>query len=113
MAWLMRFINGQKRSMGEVSLIPVQVIWAAKESVILIDLEVAAGSTIKEVIEQSGILEQAPEIDLVRNRVGIFGKCHTFESPVAPRDRIEIYRPLTISSAKARRLRARTEPKKR
>lgn len=91
------------------SLIPVQVVWGGD---LPIELEVATGATIEEVIHQSGILEKNREIDLAIDRVGIFGKIHPLKSPVSKNDRIEIYRPLVISSSEARRLRARVRDKK-
>ena len=86
--------------------IAVQVCYARPERQLLLSLEVAAGSTLQQAIAASGILQQAPEIDLASARVGIYGKLKTLESIVREHDRIEIYRPLIADPKEARRRRA-------
>lgn len=58
-------------------------------------LEVPDGSTIKEVIEKSGLLKMFPEIDLETQRVGIFGRLTKLDAVVQEGNRVEIYRPIT------------------
>ena len=58
-------------------------------------LDVAEGSTVQDAILRSGLLEQFPEIDLGRNRVGIFGKLVGLDTVLAEGNRVEIYRPIT------------------
>lgn len=89
--------------------IPVQVCYATSERQLLLDLEVAAGSSLRQVIIASGILQQVPEIDLARARVGIYGKLKALETVAHERDRIEIYRPLIADPKEARRRRAGRE----
>jgi len=55
-------------------LIPVEVAYARPDKQRIIPLEVPVGTTVREAIEASGILEAFPEIDLTRNKVGIFGR---------------------------------------
>jgi uncharacterized protein len=74
---------------------------------ILRALDVDAGTTIGQAIEQSGILQEAPEINLVTMPVGIYGKKKTLDTVLQPRDRIEIYRPLIADPKDARRRRAK------
>ncbi|QBE67494.1 RnfH family protein [Pseudoduganella lutea] len=74
---------------------------------ILRALDVEAGTTIGQAIEQSGILQEAPEINLVTMPVGIYGKKKTLDTVLQPRDRIEIYRPLIADPKDARRRRAK------
>lgn len=57
--------------------------------------EVPDGSTVKEVIEISGVLEMFPEIDLENQKVGIFGKLAKLDTVVDDGNRVEIYRPIT------------------
>jgi putative ubiquitin-RnfH superfamily antitoxin RatB of RatAB toxin-antitoxin module len=57
--------------------------------------EVPDGSTVKEVIEISGVLEMFPEIDLENQKVGIFGKLAKLDTVVEDGNRVEIYRPIT------------------
>jgi len=58
------------------------------------DIDVSEGTTVQNAIERSGILKQFPEIDLEKNKVGIFGKLTTLDAALNDGDRIEIYRPI-------------------
>ena len=69
-------------------------------------LEVRSGTSVRETIEQCGLLGQFPEIDLDANKVGIFGKLVKLEQTVEEGDRIEIYRPLIADPKTARKRRA-------
>ena len=91
--------------MGEPR-IPVQLAYARPTRTYLFDLMVAPGSTVQDVITASGIKQQAPEIDLLHWRVGIFAKLKTLSTPVRPGDRVEIYRPLIADPKESRRKRA-------
>lgn len=58
-------------------------------------LEVPDGSTVKDVIELSGLLNMFPEINLEKQKVGIFGKLAKLDAEVAEGNRVEVYRPIT------------------
>ncbi len=58
-------------------------------------LDVPAGSTVRDVIRLSGILDMFPEIDLETQRVGVFGKPVKLDAEVKEGSRIEVYRPIT------------------
>ena len=58
-------------------------------------LEVPDGSTVKEVLELSGILNMFPDIDLETQKVGIFGKISKLDTVVVDGNRVEVYRPIT------------------
>lgn len=85
----------------------VEVVYALPGRAVLARVEVPAGATLREAIGRSGLLEQFPEIDLARNRVGVFGRLRALDQPVAPGDRVEIYRPLAADPKERRRRRAR------
>lgn len=91
---------------GTESLLQVQICYASPEAQIVLDLSVASGTTIQAVIAESGLLQQAPDIDLMLNRVGIYGKIKPLETLLRNHDRIEIYRPLTADPKDTRRIRA-------
>lgn len=59
------------------------------------DIEVPDGTTVKDAIERSGIINQFPEIDLEKNKVGIYGKASKLDAVLNDGDRVEIYRPIT------------------
>jgi len=88
-------------------MIVVEVVYADVRQQRLICIEIEAGSTIEAAIQHSGILQIFPEIDLTRQKVGIFGKARPLTELVAHGDRIEIYRPLIIDPKEARRAKAK------
>jgi putative ubiquitin-RnfH superfamily antitoxin RatB of RatAB toxin-antitoxin module len=73
----------------------VGVAYADKFKQLWLKLEVPDGSTVREAIDHSGLLDQFPEIDLERQKVGIFGKITKLDSVVEEGSRIEIYREIT------------------
>ena len=84
----------------------VEVAYALPDKQSLISLEIEDGSTLKEAIEASGILESFEQIDLTKDRVGIFSKFATLDTILRDKDRVEIYRPLLADPKKARKERA-------
>ncbi len=73
----------------------IGVAYADKFKQTWLKLDVPEGSTVQEAIERSGLLAQFPEIDLTKNKVGIFGRIVKLDSPLADGNRVEIYRPIT------------------
>jgi uncharacterized protein len=59
-------------------------------------LDVPRGSTVKDVIEQSGLLKTFPEIDLDTQKVGIFGKITKLDAVVNEGSRVEVYREILV-----------------
>ena len=86
--------------------ITVEVVFARPGEQCLERLQVDAGDTLESVIQQSGILESFPEIDLQTNKVGIFGKAAPLSTRLHDGDRIEIYRALIADPKEARKKRA-------
>ncbi|MDC8444465.1 MAG: RnfH family protein [Nitrosomonas sp.] len=83
----------------------VEVVYALPSRQILAKIWVPPETTLEQAIQFSGITKHFPEIDLNRNRIGIFGKLEKKETIVRPHDRVEIYRALLIDPKEARRLR--------
>nr|WP_246172969.1 RnfH family protein [Thermochromatium tepidum] len=83
----------------------VSVAYVGADGQALRALEVRAGTSVGEAIEQSGLLRRFPEIDLDVNKVGIFGRLVKLDQPVEEGDRIEIYRPLIADPKTARKRR--------
>ncbi len=86
---------------------PVEIVFALPEVQVLKRLEVPQGCTAEQAIAYSGILEQFPQIDLRKNKLGIFGQLINPEICLQPSDRVEIYRPVIIDPKEARRIRAK------
>ena len=91
----------------------VQVCYAKPEKQLLRELRVLPGCTIRAAIEQSGIIRDAPEIDLTVFRVGVHGKLKTLDTLLRECDRIEIYRPLVADPKESRRRRAAGKDEKK
>ncbi|MBW9256456.1 MAG: RnfH family protein [Candidatus Thiodiazotropha sp. (ex. Lucinisca nassula)] len=73
----------------------IGVAYADKFKQLWLKLEIPDGSTVMQAIEKSGLLEQFPEIDLTRQKVGIFGKIAKLDAVVEEGSRIEVYREIT------------------
>ena len=92
--------------MENAETIPVTVVYALADKQVVLALDVVADATIDEVIAQSGILEQFPEIELGKNKVGVFGKLGKLTDTLHAGDRVEIYRPLIADPKQVRKQRA-------
>ena len=84
----------------------VEVTYALPDKQSLVSLEVEKGTTLKEAIEASGILDSFEQIDLTKDRVGIFSKFATLDTVLREKDRVEIYRPLIADPKQVRKDRA-------
>ncbi|MGD9388577.1 MAG: RnfH family protein [Gammaproteobacteria bacterium] len=83
--------------------IEVEVAYALPERQLILKVEVPAGTSAIEAARLSGIEEQFPEIELGRNRMGVFGKLCKADRVLNSGDRVEIYRPLQADPRAARR----------
>jgi len=89
------------------SKIHVEIVYALPGDQQIHSLEVEQGTTVQELIELSGLLEQYPEIELnKKNKVGLFGKLSKLNTVLRDKDRVEIYRPLIADPKEVRRKRA-------
>ena len=79
---------------------------ATPTSEFLRELQVAPGATIREAIEESGVLGEHPDIDLAAQPVGLYGKKQALDTVLREHDRVEIYRPLVADPKDRRRSRA-------
>ncbi|HEY0665160.1 MAG TPA: RnfH family protein [Gallionella sp.] len=86
--------------------ISIEVVYALASEQTLLQLQVAAGTTVAGAIEASGILQKYPQIELATSKLGIFGKLVKADTVLRDRDRIEIYRPLIADPKEVRRKRA-------
>ncbi|MDX1444007.1 MAG: RnfH family protein [Gammaproteobacteria bacterium] len=84
--------------------IKVEVAYALPGAQELLPLSVPRGTTVREAVELSGLLEKYPDIDLGgENKVGIFGKLCKPEQEMQDGDRAEVYRPLIADPKEVRR----------
>lgn len=86
-------------------LLEIEVVYARPEQQVLIQVSVPDGSSVRDAIVRSNILSD--ELDLETLAVGIFARRVTLDYILKTGDRVEIYRPLTMSPVDARRWRAK------
>lgn len=86
--------------------IKVEVAYASPNKQVVIELELSVDASVREAINQAGVLADFPEIDLAVNKVGIFGKLVTLDTILHDADRVEIYRPLVCDPKERRRRQA-------
>lgn len=87
------------------ALIDIEVAYARPEEQVTVALSVPVGTTVAEAVELAGFLRRFPEIDLRRNRLGVFGELTSPDRLVQEHDRVEIYRPLYADPRELRRQR--------
>jgi putative ubiquitin-RnfH superfamily antitoxin RatB of RatAB toxin-antitoxin module len=84
----------------------VEVAFARPDEQVLLELELAAGATVRDAVRASGLVERFPEIDPDEGPFGIFSRACGPGRVLRAGDRVEIYRPLQVDPKEARRLRA-------
>lgn len=92
--------------MASAERISIEVAYARPEEQVILKLDVAPDTTIQQAIEQSGMLERFPEIDVGTLKAGIFGKLKKLTQTLQQGDRVEIYRPLIADPKQVRKERA-------
>ena len=71
------------------------VVYADPASPLQLSCKVEDGCSVEQAIEQSGVLRCCPEIDLKKQKVGVFGKFVKLDSALKDGDRVEIYQRIT------------------
>jgi hypothetical protein len=99
--------------MDNTEKIIIEVAYALPREQFLIALDVEPGTTAEEAVKLSGVLEKFPDIDLTKNKVGVFGKVIKTDEVLRDKDRVEIYRPLIADPKESRRKRAEKKESKK
>ena len=86
--------------------IRIEVAYAKPDQQVIVPLKVKTACTVEAAIRQSGLMERFPEIDLDKNKVGIFSKITKLDASLRDQDRVEIYRTLIADPKEIRRKRA-------
>ncbi len=86
-----------------MSDVEVELVFALADRQVLRTLSVAAGSSIRDVINVSGIQADFPDIGIGELATGIWGREAALSQKIKAGDRIEIYRPLELEPREARR----------
>ncbi len=84
----------------------IEITYALPEKQTLLSISVPPETTVEQAIKQSGILNMHSDIDLSKNKVGIWYKTCKLDTTLQKGDRIEIYRPLIADPKEIRKRRA-------
>jgi putative ubiquitin-RnfH superfamily antitoxin RatB of RatAB toxin-antitoxin module len=98
--------------MIKVNLISVQVVFATRQTQMIMDVVLKEGASIAEAIFTSGLCARFPEIDPEALQAGVWGKIRNRDYQLREGDRVEIYRELKADPKNARRNRASAEKKR-
>lgn len=89
------------------------VVYCTPHSQHRLPVELAAGSTLREAVLASGLLEREPSLAGRTLDLGVFNRPRAADTQVRDGDRIEVYRPLTVDPKVARRARAEVRQRRR
>lgn len=73
----------------------VSVTYTLPDRQAWVELDLPEHATVRDAIEASGLARSFAPLDLVAQKVGIFGKLVALEARLEPGQRVEIYRPIT------------------
>ena len=98
--------------MAPADTLQVSVAYSPRAGVVdEVLLKLSRGATLIDAVRASGMLERHADIDLTQAKLGIWGRVQPPETLLRERDRVELYRPLTVDPKEARRLRYRKSGK--
>ncbi|OTA14739.1 RnfH family protein [Xenorhabdus vietnamensis] len=89
-----------------MSEINIEVVYALPERQYLRNVKIPQGATVEQAIIASGLLTLRDDIDLTKNKVGIYSRPTKLTDTLEEGDRVEIYRPLIADPKEMRRKRA-------
>ena len=90
----------------------MEVAYALPEKQYLRRVTLEAGATVEQAINASGLLALRTDIDLAKNKVGVYSRPVKLTDALSDGDRVEIYRPLIADPKELRRQRAEKAAKK-
>jgi putative ubiquitin-RnfH superfamily antitoxin RatB of RatAB toxin-antitoxin module len=87
-------------------MLNIEVCYAMANKQELVRVSLPEGALLQQALEASGLLAKYPEIDLKKNKFGIWNKLSKPESVLRDKDRVEIYRALIADPKEVRKQRA-------
>lgn len=84
-------------------MVNVGVAYTDQTRQVWLKIELPDGSTVIDAIEESGVLDMFPEIDLDKQKIGIYGKMTKPDEKLKEGDRVEIYRAITADPKTVKR----------
>lgn len=85
-------------------MVNIEVVYGLPDRQALYRLQVADGTTARQAVLQSPVLQDFPDAD-IHAPIGIFGKMVKDDTVLQELDRVELYRPLLADPKDARRKR--------
>jgi putative ubiquitin-RnfH superfamily antitoxin RatB of RatAB toxin-antitoxin module len=95
--------------MAMAETIRVEVAFATPQRQELVALDLRAGATVAEAIDESGLRSLFGEVDFEQLQAGIWGRVAERAAVLNDGDRVELYRPLARDPRDARRELARVQ----
>ncbi|ETS33430.1 MULTISPECIES: RnfH family protein [Photorhabdus] len=86
--------------------INIEVVYALPDRQYLRTVKLSQGANVEQAIVASGLLTLRNDIDLQKNKVGIYSRPAKLTDILEEGDRVEIYRPLLADPKEMRRKRA-------
>jgi putative ubiquitin-RnfH superfamily antitoxin RatB of RatAB toxin-antitoxin module len=87
-------------------ILNIEVCYASPAKQELVRLKLPEGTSLQQALEVSGLLAKYPEIDIKKNKFGIWNKLSKLDSVLRNQDRVEIYLPLIADPKEVRKQRA-------
>ena len=87
-------------------MLNIEVCYALPNKQELVRVKLPEGALVQQALEASGLFDKYPEIDLKKNKFGIWNKLSKVDSALRDKDRVEIYRPLIADPKEVRKQRA-------
>ena len=87
-------------------MLNVEVCYAMSGKQEVVRVRIPEGATLQQGLDASGLLAKYPEIDIRKNKFGIWNKLSKLDAVLRDKDRIEIYRPLIADPKEVRKQRA-------
>ncbi len=98
--------NDENEMVAVDTQLQIEVVYGTPTKQKILVVSVDKGCTIEQAIEQSGIQSLFADIDLNKNKVGIWNRSAKLSDVLNDLDRIEIYRPLIADPKEVRKRRA-------
>ena len=87
-------------------MLNIEVCYALSGKQEIVRVKLPEGASLQQALEASGMLDKYPDIDLKKNKFGIWNKLSKPDTALRDLDRVEIYRPLIADPKEVRKQRA-------
>lgn len=84
-------------------MVNIGVAYSNQSKQVWVKLDLPDGSTVIDAIEESGVLDMFPDINLENQKIGIYGKMTKPDVQLKEGDRVEIYRAITADPKTVKR----------